>query len=134
MMMARRSSAGPRREDAPRRDEGTVTEELDGEAVVYSDRTGNIHVMNPIATLIWQQLDGQVTLEQLSVDLSEVFGAPLDVVRTDVLQVVRTFHEDELLDDGRSHHLAPRPDDRGAEDDAGPAPSDAYFLPEPPPG
>ena len=123
----------PRVEDAPRQGEATFTEELDGEAIVYSERTGDTHVLNQTATLIWQQLDGEVTLDELSRDLSEVFKAPFAVVQADVLQVVRTLAEDGLLDIGRPGQVGGSSDKVMTADVPAPPPA-SDFLPKPPPG
>ena len=123
----------PRGEDAPQRGEGTVTEELDGEAIVYSECTGDVHVLNATATLIWQHLDGQVTLDDLARDLSEVFLVPFAQVQADVLQVARTLAEDGLLDTRWSSQVGVPSDGMPTADVAAP-PLESGFLPKPPPG
>lgn len=74
--------------------------ELDGEGVLYDEETNQIHLLDPIATLIWGGLDGRTSLEELSAELSGAFGADPDRVRFDVLEAVRGFAEQNLLEDG----------------------------------
>ena len=78
--------------------ESVSTEVLDGEAVIYSSETQAFHVLNPTATIIWQQLDGRNSLDQLAIELSEAFDAPYDVVCADIIEVVRSFAEMGLLE------------------------------------
>ena len=55
------------------RTELTVVE-LDGEAVVYDEESMDVHRFNPSATVILGLLDGRATVEELAVDISDVFG------------------------------------------------------------
>ncbi len=82
----------------PRRCASTTTEVLDGEAVVYSSESKALHVINPTGTVIWQSLDGHVSVDTLAAEMSDVFGAPYDVVHADVLRAVRSFSEMGLLE------------------------------------
>lgn len=132
-MMARERYEMVTGEDAPRRSESTVTEELDGEAVVYAESTGDVHALNATATLIWQQLDGHVTLNELARDLSELFTVPFDLVQADVLQVVRTFAEDGLLDASAAGQAQASAHGLTTAGGAASSPMSG-FLPKPPPG
>jgi len=57
---------------------------LDAEAVLFDERTGSVHQLNPSASAVWMLLDGELSPDQLARELSELFGAPGDVVRADV--------------------------------------------------
>lgn len=89
-----------RPEVAPRPRRTVAHVELDGEGVLYDEETNQIHLLDPIGTLIWGGLDGRITLEKLSSELSAAFGAEVDRVRFDVLEAVRGFAEQKLLEDG----------------------------------
>ncbi|HEX6208555.1 MAG TPA: PqqD family protein [Actinomycetota bacterium] len=86
-------------EAAPRPRATVAHVEIDGEGVLYDEVSNQIHLLNPIATLIWSGLDGRTTLEELSAELSDAFGADLARVRFDVLEAVRGFAEQDLLED-----------------------------------
>ena len=81
-----------------RRRAETVTEVLDGEAVVLEERSRTVHVLSPTATAIWENLDGEMSLEELAAALSDAFGAPLDLVLADTLDAVGRFAEHGLLE------------------------------------
>jgi hypothetical protein len=72
--------------------------ELDGEAVLYHLELRTVCVLNPTATIVWNFLDGSSDLETLAADLAEVFATDLDTVRNDVLDTVREFGRQGLLD------------------------------------
>ena len=114
-----------------RRDDEAITEILDGEAVIYHEGRGSLHVLSTTATVIWDNLDGQLTVEGLAAALSDAFGAPLDVVRHDTLETVRSFAEQGLLEGSAAPAAAHRggSDVTGDEDGAAPR-----FLRQPPHG
>lgn len=116
---------------APRRHDQTITEVLDGEAVVFDERGRTLHVLSTTATVIWEHLDGDLSIEELSAALADAFGAPLDVVRTDTLQTILSFAEQGLLggtEPPPSDEASPETTPVGAE------PTEPRFLKEPPHG
>src|SRR5215210_1847814 len=63
--------------------------ELDGEGVLLDGHSGSLHVLNPVATIVTHCFDGSGSVDELVVDLSDVFRADIDQVRRDVLSLVR---------------------------------------------
>jgi hypothetical protein len=59
--------------------------EIDGETVVYDCRTKALHLLDPLATTIWEALDGTCTLRDLSEELAQAFAHPLRETTSDVL-------------------------------------------------
>lgn len=78
------------------RDDITIVE-LDGEAVIFDDRTGELHHLNPTATIVLGLCDGSASMHELSRDISRAFGVPLDEVEPQVRTVVRRFRRAGLL-------------------------------------
>lgn len=72
--------------------------ELDGEAVVYDAESMDVHRLNPTATLILGLLDGSATLEELAIDIAEVFERPPDEVRAQLDQLVTELDESRILE------------------------------------
>ena len=79
------------------RTELTVVE-LDGEAVIYDAESMDVHRFNASATLILGLLDGSTTLEELAVDLSDVFGQPLEEVQSQLDELIRRLDESDVLE------------------------------------
>jgi predicted ATPase len=73
------------------------TVELDGETVIYDDSNGSIHLLDPIATVVWSVFDGTSSLEEIAADLTEAFGADPEQVRSDVVSLVRNLGHSGLL-------------------------------------
>ncbi|QNN52161.1 PqqD family protein [Nocardioides mesophilus] len=67
--------------------------EVDGETVVYDSRSGSLHLLDPVGSLIWAALDGVTTLGEVSDELARVFGGRSSDVHADV-----TAFADRLLD------------------------------------
>lgn len=81
---------------SPRRRADVTSVELDGESVLYSGEV--IHRLDAIATVLWNCLDGTVTIGELVDDLVAVYPdtAP-DEVRSGVYDCIRTLGRDGLL-------------------------------------
>jgi PqqD family protein of HPr-rel-A system len=71
--------------------------ELDGEAVVYDEETTDLHHLNPTATVVLGLCDGGSTLKEISMDISEAFGAPIEEVEPQVRRLIRRFRKVRLL-------------------------------------
>jgi hypothetical protein len=78
------------------RDDLTVVE-LDGEAVIYDDRNGDLHRLNPTATLVFSLLDGSSTVDELARDLGEAYSKPVGEIGGQLRSLVLRFGESHLL-------------------------------------
>lgn len=83
---------------APRPRAGLATVELDGETVIYDERTAGIHLLDKVATVIWRFLDGENTLERLARELSAAYGTDEPTVARDVLALARQLDEQDLFE------------------------------------
>jgi hypothetical protein len=72
--------------------------ELDGDVVLFDERTTQIRVLSGTAGLVWRLLDGEATVAQLAHDLASVIGADEDTVLGDVAELVRSLRRAHLLD------------------------------------
>jgi PqqD family protein of HPr-rel-A system len=81
----------------PRGRDGLVVLELDGEAVVYDEDTGDLHHLNPTATSIFAMCDGRASVRELSAEVAELYGIPVEDVEPQVRRLVRTLTHAGLL-------------------------------------
>lgn len=81
----------------PRRE--VVTAEIDGEAVIYDELLGATHLLNATGAVVWELLDGETRLEELSAGLAEAYGVGVGNVLADVVRLVRELGERGLLED-----------------------------------
>jgi thiol-disulfide isomerase/thioredoxin len=78
------------------RDSVAITEHA-GETVLLNRMTGNVHLLNPTAAIVWGCLDGTGTIDEIVADITDVLGLEGDEVRASVLEVVRRFGRQGLL-------------------------------------
>jgi peroxiredoxin len=95
--------------------------EVDGEAVIAAPAGAGagavVHWLDPIATIVWQCLDGRVSVEALVAELAGAFAADPTVVADDVLGLCRALARAGLLEgvagEARARDLPAAPDPRG---------------------
>ena len=83
------------------RDDLTIVE-LDGEAVVYDERSGGIHHLNPGATLVLSMLDGSTLIDDLVREIAEAVDEPREKLERQIAAIVQRFAEAGLLKNVRS--------------------------------
>ena len=71
---------------------------LDGEAVIYDDRTGDLHNLNPTATIVFGLCDGTGTIKELAADVAEAFVMPVSEIEPQIRGLVRQFRKAGLLE------------------------------------
>jgi peroxiredoxin len=81
----------------PQPRDSVVATEFDGESLLVDGETGYLHLLDPIGSVVWNCLDVQGSLAVLSEDIADAFGAPVEVVREDVLEMVRSVGRAGLL-------------------------------------
>jgi PqqD family protein of HPr-rel-A system len=101
--------------------------ELDGEGVLYDERTSAVHVLNATATVIASCLDGSGSLDDLAVDLARAYSLDVESIRGEVLELARSLGEKGLLDGVEGAATA----DHEVEQSE-PAPNGPTFLADPP--
>lgn len=82
----------------PERRESVASIEIETESLVFDEDRGSWHYLNPMARVIWDCCDGTGTVEEIARDISEVFEANLDTVRESVLETLRQFGDQGLLE------------------------------------
>lgn len=81
----------------PARAARLVAVELDGETVIYDPEDEGLHLLDPVATVIWSALDGEVLLSDLCDELAAEFEAPVARVRGDVGSLVQELLDKDLV-------------------------------------
>ena len=77
---------------------GVCTVEMEGEAVLLDEAGGVLHLLEPVATVVWSHLDGVRSLDQLAAELTEAYGAEPASVATDVVLFARQLGRWGLLE------------------------------------
>lgn len=85
----------------PKVREDLAVVEIDGEAVIYDERTGDLHLLNPTATIVLGLCDGTATVKEFSSDIAGAFGMPAENVERQVRTLLRDLRKAGLLEDRR---------------------------------
>jgi hypothetical protein len=81
---------------------------LNEEIVLWNPDTSVSHVLDPMAALLWQCIDGRSTLTEIMTDVAEAFGRAVDEVRDDFEPAVAVWLRDGFLADAdAADHSAP---------------------------
>jgi len=59
---------------------------IDGEAVVVNLKDSTFHTLNPVATFIWEQADGQIKAEQIIEKICQEFEVDRVTAEKDCLE------------------------------------------------
>lgn len=70
---------------------------VEPEVVVYSAAQTTAHVLDGVAALLWQCLDGTSTLHEIFSDIADAFGQRLDDIADDLATVVAEWSRDGLI-------------------------------------
>ena len=116
--------------DRPRRRPGVAHVELDGEVVLLQD--GGVHLLNPVAGLLWSCFDGEGTLAEIAEDAADAFGAPLEAVQADVLHLAADLLARGLVVDEEHDEAAAQAQPAEAPAADGDDHPEDRFLVEPP--
>jgi len=65
--------------------------DVDGAVVVHRHRTGGAFLLDPMASVLWQCLDGESSLTDVFADIAEVVGVDTATVAGDCLPVVQSW-------------------------------------------
>jgi hypothetical protein len=86
----------------PKARDDLAVEEIEGEAIIYDDRNGQLHHLNPTATIVFNLCDGQSTVKDFAVDIADVYSLPPQDVERQVRALIREFRQAGLLDSNQS--------------------------------
>jgi len=82
----------------PKRRPDLTVRIIDGEAVILDRNGGRVHQLNQTATFIWNQCDGQVTVENIAGQFAQSYDVDVEVATRDIRDIIEKFRELELVD------------------------------------
>lgn len=80
---------------------------LAGETVIH--HAGRIHALDPVATVVWQSIDGRASVDEIAGDLADAFAIPPATARRDVTTMVAELLAIDLLADPNRPARPPGP-------------------------
>lgn len=87
-------------DSVPRRRLGPDVEwvDVDGEVVAWVQETESLHILDPIASLVFQLCDGTAAVSSTTEDLATAFGRDPESIVSDVLTCVASLQEQRLVE------------------------------------
>lgn len=73
------------------------TQEIDGELVIADKDNGQIHQLNPVASVIWQHIKSGLDVNAIAEQLVQFYGIDEDTAKADLDKVLGQFKELKLL-------------------------------------
>jgi hypothetical protein len=70
---------------------------IDGEAVVVNLTDSTFHTLNPVATFIWQQADGQTRVKEIAQKVCQEFEVDWDTAEKDCLELISGLVNKDML-------------------------------------
>lgn len=70
---------------------------IDGEAIVVNLKKSNFHTLNPVATFIWNNLDGKTQVQEIIKNISNEFDVEPDLARKDCLEFLNDLLNEGLI-------------------------------------
>ena len=71
---------------------------LQNQAVLFDERTGQVHELNPSASAVWLLLDGELSVDDVAAVLQELVDVPFETLRADADSAVADFAASGLLE------------------------------------
>lgn len=87
-----------------------ITQELDGELVIYDEKSVQCHVLNPAAAIVWRHGGGEVSIDELAVAVAMSTDLPEE--REIPLVALEELNKAGLLDGEPIIHASKRNQDR----------------------
>ena len=70
---------------------------IDGEAVIIDLKENTYNILNPVATFIWERLDGYTRLEDVAKSLSEEFDIDYKTAEKDCMDLISKMIDKEIV-------------------------------------
>jgi Coenzyme PQQ synthesis protein D (PqqD) len=71
---------------------------IDLEIIVLDRHKGSIHQLNQTASFVWEQCDGESSLEEIATRMTEAFEVDFSTAMSDVRKVIQQLHDIGLLE------------------------------------
>lgn len=81
----------------PRTRPGLASVQVEGERLVLDEVSGDLHHLDPLASVVWDLLDGRSAESEVASDLADVFRVPVDIVQKDLEQLLDRLEVQGLL-------------------------------------
>ena len=81
----------------PQKTDRFVETEVDGDPVLMQIENGYFFTLNETAEAIWNQIDGQLSMNQIIESVAKKFDIPVDICKDHISGFVHELVENELV-------------------------------------
>jgi len=78
--------------------QGLIAQSVDGELLILNREQQQIHQLNPVASFIWNKLDGQQSNDQLVTAIIEKYEVEQDVAKHDLESLLSELSDLNLIE------------------------------------
>jgi len=78
--------------------QGLIAQSVDGELLILNREQEKIHQLNPVASFIWNNLDGQTTNEQLLMAITKKYKVDQGVASHDLESLLKELSDLHLIE------------------------------------
>jgi len=78
--------------------QGLIAQSVDGELLILNREQQQIHQLNPVASFIWNKLDGQQSNDQLVTAIIEKYEVEQDVAKHDLEILINQLSDLQLIE------------------------------------
>jgi PqqD family protein of HPr-rel-A system len=86
-----------RKRSRPRIRDGLLCEELGDEMLVFDERNGAVHALNPTAALIFRYIDGQSDVDSIARHIARTLDIDIETAARDIRETLDHFDVKALL-------------------------------------
>jgi len=83
--------------DSPQGIDGIEIAVFEGEVVLFDEEASMVHHLAAVAGAVWVCCDGDTTVEEITAELSEIFGSPVTDIEPAVMDALQQFAAEGLL-------------------------------------
>jgi hypothetical protein len=84
-------------ESQPQRKGGVLTQEASDSLILLPVENGEYFALNEVGARVWELCDGSNSVSEMVDVIGREYNAPLEVVTTDVLEVLTDLMNEKLL-------------------------------------
>jgi len=84
-------------ETRPRRAESVLAQRSADSLVLLSPESGQYYTLDEVGARVWELCDGVRSVDDVVASVHAEYDAPLDMIRSDVLELLEELHVEHLL-------------------------------------
>lgn len=89
----------------PRRQEQIIVQKGSKDVLLFNMDDGSYYALNEVGNRIWELCDGTNNVVQLVCTLAKEYGAPAEIIETDILELLEDLRSKNLIVEGNEDRM-----------------------------